>query len=1035
MTINKLDASGSANLRRLGRVALICGVSGAALLLGGAPAFAADATTKLPAKAADAAAKPATPELLVTGSHLRQTGMQSPVPLTTVSAVELQKMAPTTLVEGISQLPQFYGNQTPTSGARFTRAGYGDLNIRGLGVNRTLTLLNGRRVISQNAFGGVDIDMFPQEMIKSVETVTGGASAAYGTDAVAGVVNFILDTKFTGLKLSAQGGETTRGDGGDWQASGAFGMDFAGGKGHVLVSGEMFKQDGVFSYKGRNWYQAWGTIVGPNNELLIRPNVVSTGSTFGGLISSPGTPLNGLAFNPNGTTYQFQTNSTASGTVGSSSGHQSIASGGSGDDLGGGSIPTLEPDLSRYSGFAYADYDLTPDLNVYLQGLHGVESTLAYNSPEGSLQGSPTAVTIFSGNAYLPAAIQQIMTANNIASFVLRRTGSPLDFGGNDTLRDTSVMNSATAGFKWNIQDGGLFNGWNVEGYYQYGHNTRHMYQVGLNLLHMFAAVDAVKDPNTGNIVCRTSLSANPLPGCAPIDLFGAGAASPAADAYVTGETPGQTITTPVYFAGTGYSPAMTESYTSQIAKVNIATMQQHVAELSADGEVFKGWGAGPVTAAFGGTFRRESILQLVQDPTNPPGDQTNGRPIPCNGSAAAIASGLRGLSPPDCANTVGIQYSKVSNILGAIETKEAYAEAGVPLIADAPLMKLIKLDLAGRYADYSGSGGIWAYKAGADWEVVDWLRLRGAYSRDVRAANLSERFDKTGGAGTITDPLHPAAGVINITTFSGGNPTVKPEKADTFTAGAVVQPGVIPGSSFSVDWYRIKINGAIGQLGAQNVVNQCVAGATALCSLITRDVNTDLPILVGNVYVNINQALVRGVDFEADYNRDIHLIGGGESIAARFLGSYLIENSQQLNGAAKIDRAGQVGIQQSDGVPYALPRFKFTANLTYANGPFSAFVQGRFISSGTLENAAVVGKTIESNYVPPIFYTDIRLSYRLRMVPGAPEVFGTITNLFDIDPPVTPYYSTFSDYASQYNASLYDVLGRRFVMGVSVRF
>ncbi len=213
------------------------------------------------------------------------------------------------------------------------------------------------------------------------------------------------------------------------------------------------------------------------------------------------------------------------------------------------------------------------------------------------------------------------------------------------------------------------------------------------------------------------------------------------------------------------------------------------------------------------------------------------------------------------------------------------------------------------------------------------------------------------------------------------------------------------------------------------------MAGATALCSLITRDVNTDLPILVGNVYVNINQALVRGVDFEADYNRDIHLIGGGESIAARFLGSYLIENSQQLNGAAKIDRAGQVGIQQSDGVPYALPRFKFTANLTYANGPFSAFVQGRFISSGTLENAAVVGKTIESNYVPPIFYTDIRLSYRLRMVPGAPEVFGTITNLFDIDPPVTPYYSTFSDYASQYNASLYDVLGRRFVMGVSVRF
>ena len=1007
-----------------------------ALMVAASPAaiaHAADAANG--SKAAKASNDSSVQEVVITGSHLRQTGVNSPVPLTVVGAAQLKNMSPTTLVEGVTQLPEFYGSQTPQSGAWFTRAGYGDLNIRGLGVNRTLTLLDGRRVISQNAFGGVDVNMFPSEMIKSVETVTGGASAAYGTDAVAGVVNFILDTKFTGFKISGQGGETTRGDGGDWQISGAYGMNFADGKGHVLVSGEMFKQDGVFTYKGRDWYRSWGTIVGPGNELLIRPNVVSTGSAFGGLISAPGTALNGLAFNPNGTTYQFQASSLASGAIGTSAGRQQITNGGSGDDLGGASIPTLDPGLTRYSGFAYADYDVAPNFNLYVQGLHGVESTFAYNTPQGSLQGSPTAVTIFSGNPYLPANVQQIMTANNIASFVLRRTGSPLDFGGADTLRDTSVMNSATVGFKWNIQDGGgLFNDWNVNGYYQYGHNTRRMYQVGLNLLHMFAAVDAVRDPNTGAIVCRTSLSASPLAGCAPINLFGAGAASPAAVSYVTGETPGVSISTPVYFAGTGYSPAQTLSYVSQIAKVNITTMNQHVAELSMEGKVFDGWGAGPVTAAFGGTYRRESILQLVQDPTNPPGDQTNGRPIPCNNSAAAIASGLRGLSPPDCANTVGIQYSKVSNILGALDTKELYGETGIPLIANAPFMKLLKFDLAGRWADYTGSGGIWAYKAGASWDVIDGIRLRGTYSRDVRAANLSERFDKTGGAGTVTDPLHPAAGVINITTFSGGNPTVKPEKADTFTAGAVLQPGFLPGASFSVDWYRIKIAGAIGQLGAQNVVNQCATGATALCSLVTRDVNTDLPILVGNVYVNINQSLVRGLDFEADYTHEVHLIGGEESLSGRFLGSYLIENSQQLNGAAKIDRAGQVGIQQSDGVPYALPRFKFTAGVTYVNGPFTAYVQGRFTSSGTFENAAVVGTTIESNYVPPIFYTDLTLRYRLKVVANT-EIFGTITNLFDINPPVTPYYSTFSDYSLQDNPSVYDVMGRRFVVGATLRF
>jgi iron complex outermembrane receptor protein len=403
-----------------------------------------------------------------------------------------------------------------------------------------------------------------------------------------------------------------------------------------------------------------------------------------------------------------------------------------------------------------------------------------------------------------------------------------------------------------------------------------------------------------------------------------------------------------------------------------------------------------------------------------------------CNGDAAAIAAGLRGVNPADCANTVGIQFSKVSNILGTLETKEAFGEVAVPILANMPMVQLLKVDLAGRFADYTGSGGIWAYKAGATWQIVPSIRLRGTYSRDVRAANLSERFDKTGGVATITDPLHTSAGVINITTFSGGNPSVKPERADTFTAGLVLEPSFAPGLQMSADWYKIKIADAIGQLGAQNVVNQCAAGATALCSLVTRDATSGLPILVGNVYVNINQAMVRGVDFEAGYHRDVHLLGGdAESVAVRFFGSWLLENSQINNGAAKIDRAGQVGIQQSDGAPYALPRFKFSLNGTYTNGPFSAFLQGRFISSGTLENAAVVGTTIESNHVPAIFYTDLRLSYRF----GFAEFFGTVNNLFDVDPPVTPYFSTFLGYAQQYNPSLYDVLGRRFTMGVTARF
>ena len=994
-----------------------------ALMLAGSP-------TAL-AYAADGAGGSNVQEVVVTGSHLRTTGVLSPTPLTVVSGNELTAMAPKTLIEGVTQLPQFYNSQTPNSGNWFTRGGYGNLDIRGLGINRTLTLLNGRRVISQTAFGGVDVNMFPQLMIRSVETVTGGASAVYGTDAVAGVANFLLDTKFTGFKATASTGETSRGDGDNWGGGAAFGHAI-GDKGHFLVSAEYFHQNGVFNYKGRDWYKGWGTIVGPNNELLVEPHVVSKDSTFSGIIVSPNPLLNGIAFRPDGSTYQFQNGTLGSGAIGNAAGRQSLDGGGSGEDLGA-EVATLYPNLKRYNEFAYADYEVAHNFTVFAQYLRGNEDTFAYNAPRGSIQGSPTAVTIFSGNAFLPANIQQIMTDNHIASFTLRRTGSALDIGQNITIRDASLMNSVTGGFNWNIDNkGGFLDGWSVNGYYQYGQNTRHMYQVGLNIAHLFQAVDAVKNPATGQIVCRTTLFSSTYSACQPLDLFGQGRASPGAISYVVGETPGQTISTPLYFAGLGYTPGMSTTYTSQVAKVNITSMTQHVAELSMNGEVFRGWGAGPITAAIGGTFRRENVLQIVQDPTNPPGDQTSGHPVPCNADALAVANGLRGLNPPDCANTVGIQFSKVSNIIGALETKEAFVETDIPLLADMPLAKMVKVNLAARWADYTGSGGIWAYKGGAEWEIIDGLRLRGTYSRDVRAANLSERFDKTGGVGTITDPLHPAAGAITVTTFSGGNPNVKPEKADTYTAGAVLQPKFAPGLQLSADWYRIKIADAIGQLGAQNVVNQCAAGATALCSLVTRDVVTNLPILVGNVYVNINQSMVRGVDVEADYHRDVHFIGmGPETISARIFASWLLENSQINNGAAKIDRAGQVGIQQSDGVPYALPRFKASGNVTYTNGPFSAFVQGRFISSGTFENAAVVGTTIDQNYVPPVFYTDLRLSYRVNFV----EFFGTVTNLFDVDPPVTPYYSTFSSYSSQYNPALYDVLGRRFTMGATVRF
>lgn len=705
------------------------------------------------------------------------------------------------------------------------------------------------------------------------------------------------------------------------------------------------------------------------------------------------------------------------------------AFGGSADDLGA-DFRTLYPDLTRQSFFAYADYDVTSNLNVYAQYIHGEVSTFRFNNAPISLQGTPTQIRIFQDNAFLPDALRQTMIDTGLDSFLLKRQGGPQDLG-SGTLRDDSKMDSITVGFNSTLDTDGLFDDWTVTGYYQYGHNSRKGRQVGMRVDRLFAAADAVRDPATGAIVCRTSLFGDAFPGCQPLNLFGRGNASPAALDYVIGNDVGEEITTPLFFAGSGFDLGRTDSYTAEEAKVNITNLDQHVAELATSGTLFEGW-AGPISGAFGASYRREHVIQIVRDSTNQSSNHDTGHPVLCDGEAP----GLRGVNPPDCANTVGIQYSKVSNIIGTIDVKEAFAETQIPLLADRGIIDSATANLAGRWARYSGSGSVWAYKAGLDVQLDGGLRLRGTYSRDVRAANLSERFDKTGGTAVLTDPRYPEDGPINTTIFSGGNPNVNPEKADTFTAGVVYQPTFLPGFSTSVDWYHIDISDAIGQLSAQQVVDRCEAGAAALCAFITRDPGTDRLVLVGAQFVNINQNIVSGVDVEVDYNTDVSILGGSETISTRLLTSFLNKNSECFAGAACIDRAGQTGIQQSDSVTYALPDFRTTGNITYSNDGFTFFMQGRYISSGKIENALVAGVDIESNHVSDAFYLDLRLSKVFELSGGGSfEVYASALNVNDQDPPVTPQYGVFWGFSLQYNPSLFDVLGRRFVGGVRFRY
>jgi len=995
------------------RTMLSCGVSIAVLGMGATSAFAQTEGAPVQESA-----------IVVTGSRLMmQTGMDTPVPITAVQAEELEAMDPTSLINSVSQLPQFYGNQTPNNSAFFTRGGTGNLNLRGLGINRTLTLLNGRRMPSSSAFGGVDINVFPEAMIKGIETVTGGASAAYGTDAVAGVVNFLLDTEFEGLQIDGQAGITGRGDGESWEGSIAFGTKL-GSRGHLLVSAEYAQQDGIHNYEGRDWYQSWGSVQ-RNGIWEFHPGVHSMSSSFDGIISAPGTAIDGLKFDRNGNYSPFVPGAITQGAVGGAGPTVGRTVGGDGDDLGAEAF-SLWPDTDRYSIFAYADYELADGLKIFGQYIHGFSHQWQYNTPRGSLQGTPTAITIFQDNAFLPDDLRQTMVDNDIASFNLRRMGSIEDIG-QAYFEDWTRQNIGTVGFEAEI-GGGFMEGWNVQGYYQYGHSRRTWDQYALRVDRIFAAVDAVDD-GSGNIVCRVSLDPEgtaAFPGCQPINLFGRGNASAGAIDYVLGNDVGLQINTPLYFANLGFT-GENLSYTSIAPKRNITTFEQHFAEVSASGTLFDNW-AGPVGLAFGGSWREESVYQVVQDTTNPTSNHDGGfKPVRCNDPSL----GLRGVSPADCGNTVGFQYSKVSNIQGNSSVKELFAETLFPLISDQSWMQMASLSAAARWADYSGSGEIWAYKLGLDLAFSDALRLRGTYSRDVRAGNLSERFDKTGGSATVDDPRTPnVTEALNVTIFSGGNPAIRPEKADTFTAGIVFRPDFLPGLSASVDWYRVRMTDAIGQVGTQQVVNNCLgSNLPEFCELVTLDNN--VPILVGNLFVNIAESEVEGVDAEISYRSSLNLFGGNETISARMFSAWLINrtDSSQSSGA---NLAGMTGYRQSDQVAFGYPDFKATGNVTYRNGPFSLFVQGRYIAPGAQDLTPNI--EIADNTVDSVFYVDMRLGYELEIAGSRVEIFASATNLFDRDPPITPNYSSFLGYAAQVNPGVYDVLGQRFNLGVKFK-
>jgi iron complex outermembrane recepter protein len=520
------------------------------------------------------------------------------------------------------------------------------------------------------------------------------------------------------------------------------------------------------------------------------------------------------------------------------------------------------------------------------------------------------------------------------------------------------------------------------------------------------------------------------------LNLFGRGQASAAAVDWVTGFEPGVPMHAEGFLSATESLP---HDYISGVDKRRVINIQQDVWEISADGEISDGWGAGPVTWGFGYGFREESFTQVVE--VGPGGNinaDPRARPVMANNAAL----GIRGVPGGAAAsgNSVEIQFSNVPFARGEQDVKEAFTEFLIPLVSDRKGAQQLNLSAAARWADYSGAGQVQSWKGGLDWAIIDSLRLRTTVSQDVRAATMGEKFDRTGGiTPAFTDfGISPTPAPYIATQFSNGTPDIQPEIAKTKTLGFVYQPAEIDGLSVSVDWYSVNVKDNIQQAGAQAVITGCYTDSDPfLCSLITRggppsaeDPAINYISLIGIPYYNQNAVEAKGIDFEVAYRRDVDWFGGGEFVGVRLLSTWLDERNDISASGSVAKLAGTFGLPELGALiqgTYNRGPLAFTLSVNYTD---SMLANRNWNFNGTSNRWDVYDNEIASETM-----VDARFNYRFEAGGGLMNLFLNVNNLFDTDAEesLTVFSSNFSTGTGLGVTG--DTRGRRISVGVTMDF
>lgn len=821
--------------------------------------------------AAPAAGEDSGETIVVTGSRIARPDLTSSVPVTTVEAAQLLATGDVSIGDALNQLPQLRSTfAQANSGNNIGTSGLSLLDLRGLGTARTLTLVNGRRrVTATPGTYRVDVNTIPSALLERIDVVTGGSSAVYGSDAVSGVVNFILKRKFEGFEGAAQGGISGRGDRGSYTISGVYGTSFWDDRANLIVSGEFANSNTLF-FTDRN--DLTGAITGTPGFFTVentlgeppegngipdtaffgtdRPGskfgFISAGGSFlatcpaatptntaqralvctGAVTPTGGRIANNFLFLPDGTLVQDVPDRDLRPVGGG------IFGGRTATGVEGG---LLLPGLERYTANLIFNIDIVdwfkPFVELSYNRINSVQQSQQATFINGRL--SPT---FFLDNPYLSAQARTLIqqasnTTSNTAAFSLNRFNYDIGTRAEKHRRETI---QAVGGFRGTADLPGT---WAYEVAVNYG-RTKTFFQTDGNVIidRFNNAVNAARDPATGNIVCRINIDANPNnndPACRPINVFGDGA---------TQSTP----------AGVAY--ALHTSFRNEEAEMFNAT-----AFVSGDSTALFSLPGGPIGFALGLEHRRESASSAY-DPITASNN--------AGGGSTTFLNNIGAFAPP------------------AIKINEAFGEVRIPILKDVPFFEELTIEGAARVSKYSNiAKPVYAYNGSVIWSPFRGLRIRGGYARSVRTPNLSDAFATRSEtfANNFVDPCSQtvinqdpnrarncaAAGIpttvrlpdgsvvpfVNtpgsgISGFNQGNPSLQPEVGKSITIGATYEPEFVRGLSLSVNYYKIKIEQVIQGLTGQAIVNRCyddpVGIDNAFCAATFRRFSASDPILNG---------------------------------------------------------------------------------------------------------------------------------------------------------------------------------------------